>query len=710
MTKPVHEDQNNQLSVIPPQAHRRPITSTHHNKTLIDNYAWLRAENWQDIMRDPTKLSKEIRNFLEQENAYCRNTLKPTAALQEDLYKEMKARVKADDSTVPAPDGPFAYFSRFVEGGQYPQICRKPLKSEETIVLLDGNKEATQSQYWHLGATEHSPDHKTIAYAFDNKGSELYTIRIRDIETGNDLKDTIPDTRADMVWSNDAKVLYYVQLDANHRPLRVYRHAIGTSTENDVLIYEETDPGFYVGLSQTQSKKFILITTHDHQTSEVYLIDADDNNAQPILVAQRQTGHEYAVEHHVDKLFITTNKDDAEDFKVVETLTSSPSPKNWTERLPHKSGRLILDVILYSNHMVRLERENGLPRIVITDLKSNKEHTVAFDEEVYALGVSPGHEYITTTLRFTYSSMTTPAEVYDYDMNTRERTLRKRQEVPSGHDPQNYITKRIGAPASDDETVPISLLYHKDTPLDGSAPVFLYGYGAYGISIPASFSTGRLSLVDRGFVYAIAHIRGGKEKGYRWYKSGKRAKKTNTFTDFIAVADHLISHGYTSKGNIVANGGSAGGMLMGAVANMAPDRFLGIIADVPFVDVLNTMLDATLPLTPPEWLEWGNPIENAKDFQQIHAYSPYENVSAQNYPHMLVNAGLTDPRVTYWEPAKWVAQLRHYNTSDNLLLLHTNMGAGHAGASGRFEHMREIARNYAFALLITGHNAKNPAT
>ncbi len=351
---------------------------------------------------------------------------------------------------------------------------------------------------------------------------------------------------------------------------------------------------------------------------------------------------------------------------------------------------------------MRLEREEGLPRIVIRRFADGAEHAIAFDEEAYALGVSAGFEFDTTTVRFTYSSMTTPAQVFDYDMETRTRTLRKTQEVPSGHDPADYVTRRLHAPAPDGETVPISLLYRKGTPLDGSAPLFLYGYGAYGISIPASFATGRLSLVDRGFIFAIAHIRGGKDKGYRWYTEGKLEKKTNTFTDFIAAGEYLAKEGYTSRGRIVANGGSAGGMLMGVVANMAPELFLGIIADVPFVDVLNTMLDESLPLTPPEWPEWGNPIESKKDFDIIRSYSPYDNVAAKPYPHIFAYAGLTDPRVTYWEPAKWIARLRHLNTSNNLILLKTNMEAGHCGASGRFEALREVALDYAFALKIAG--------
>jgi oligopeptidase B len=406
------------------------------------------------------------------------------------------------------------------------------------------------------------------------------------------------------------------------------------------------------------------------------------------------------VEHHGDRFIITTNSDGAEDFRIVEAPVADPAMTNWREIVPHRAGRLIIETVVTKHHITRLEREDSLPRIVVRRIADGAEHPIAFAEEAFSLGIAGGYEFDTSNLRFTYSSMTTPVETYDYDMATRTRVLRKRQEIPSGHNPDDYVTRRLFAVASDGERVPVSLLYRKSTPLDGSAPLYLYGYGAYGISMPASFSTGRLSLVDRGFIYAIAHVRGGKDKGYRWYKDGKAAKKVNTFTDFIAAGEMLVAEGLTRRGRIVANGGSAGGMLMGAVANMAPDLFLGIIADVPFVDVLNTMLDKDLPLTPPEWPEWGNPIESAADFQTIRNYSPYDNVTAMAYPHILATGGLTDPRVTYWEPAKWVAKLRRHSTGNNLLLLKINMGAGHGGASGRFERLKETARDFAFALKI----------
>lgn len=690
----------------PPAAQKRPVTTLHHGRTLTDAYGWLRADNWQEVMREPSRLAPAIRAYLEAENAYTEAALADTAKLREVLFAEMKGRLKQDDSSVPSPDGPFAYYSSYETGGQYPRLARIPRSGGDEQILLNGNVEAEGKDYWQLGDTAHSPDHKILAYAVDDKGSELASIYFRDLATGKNFPDVIPDTRGSIVWAADSKTLFYVRLDDNQRPQSIWRHTLGTDVASDVMVYEEPDPGFFAGLGQTQSAKFIQIVAHDHQTSEVYLIPSDAPERAPQLVLPREEGHEYSIEHAVvpglgDQLVIHTNKD-AEDFKICLAPIDQPQPANWRELVPHKEGRLILNIAVFKDFIARLERLEGLPRIVITALADGSEHAIAFDEEAYSLGMDGGYEFDTTLLRFTYSSMTTPAETFDYDMAARTRVLRKRQEIPSGHNPADYVTRRVLAPAPDGELVPVSLLYRKGTPLDGTAPLFLYGYGAYGISIPSAFSTGRLSLVDRGMIFAIAHIRGGKEKGYRWYREGKMSRKVNTFTDFIAAGRYLAAQGFTQPGRIVANGGSAGGMLMGAVANMAPELFLGIIADVPFVDVLNTMLDSSLPLTPPEYPEWGNPEESAEAFATIASYSPYDNVEAKAYPHIFAYGGLTDPRVTYWEPAKWVAKLREKNTSGNLVLLKTNMSAGHGGASGRFESLKEVAVDYAFALKVAG--------
>ena len=688
------------VSPKPPIARKQAVHSTWHNIELTDEYDWLRADNWQEVMRNPDALPQEIRDHLEAENAYTKAMLADTEDLQAKLFEEMKARIKEDDSSVPTPDGPWSYYTSFITGGQYPLLCRKPRDGGDEVVMMDGNKEAEGQAYWQLGGADHSPDHKLMVYGIDTNGSEYYTLKVRNLETGEDLADEIPSSSGGAVWARDSQTFYYMRLDDNHRPLQVFRHTLGTPVGQDELIYEEKDSGFYAHLGETQSGDFILIDVSDHESSECYLLDAHDPKAKPRLIAPRKERREYSVEHHGEKLYILTNADGAEDFKICTVNVDQPDEENWQDLIPHAPGTLILSVVMLKHHMVRLERSQSLPRIVIRRLSDDAEHEISFEESAYGLGMSAGYEFDTNTIRFTYSSMTTPSQEFDYDMESRERTLLKTQEVPSGHEPSDYKTDRLFAKARDGANVPITVLYHKDTPIDGSAPLLLYGYGSYGIAMPASFSTTRLSLVNRGFVFAIAHVRGGKEMGYRWYTDGKREKKKNTFTDFIDCADHLITNKFTASGNIVASGGSAGGLLMGAISNMAPEKFLGIIANVPFVDVLNTILDADLPLTPMEWPEWGNPITSVDDFKNIQSYSPYDNVSAQKYPHLLALAGLTDPRVTYWEPAKWVAKLREYDTSDNLTLLKTNMDAGHGGASGRFEALKEVAMEYAFALKV----------
>jgi oligopeptidase B len=682
-----------------PRAARRPLTAFHHGIERVDDYAWLRAANWQAVMRDPALLDPAIRAHLEAENAYTKAIMADTEGLQKQLFAEMKGRIKEDDASVPARDGAFAYYTRFVTGGQHPLFCRSTRDGGEERVLVDGNALSRPHAYFRIANVAHSPDHSLVAYAVDTKGSEFYTVNIIEADTGALVESRIADNNGSLEWAADSRGLLYIWLDDEHRPRRVLRHSIGAENADDV-IHEQDDPGYFLGLGATQDRRFLLLSVHDHETAEISLIDAADLSAPPRLVAPRESEHDYSVDHHDGRLIILTNSRGAEDYRIVEAPVDGPGRETWREIEPHKPGRLILDVVAYKDFLVRLERESGLPRIVVRRFDSGEEHDIAFAEEAYALGISDGYEYDTPSLRFTYSSMTTPAQVFDYDMSTRTRELRKTQEIPSGHDPSLYVTRRVMAPARDGETVPVSLLYRKETSLDGSAPLLLYGYGAYGMTMPSGFSTNALSLVDRGFVYAIAHVRGGKDKGYRWYKDGKREKKVNSFTDFIAAGEFLAEQGFTARGRIVAHGGSAGGMLMGAIANMAPELFLGIIAEVPFVDVLTTMLDASLPLTPPEWPEWGNPIESEVDYRTIANYSPYDNVAAQAYPHILALAGLTDPRVTYWEPAKWVAKLRELGTGDGLILFRTNMEAGHAGASGRFERLKEVALAYAFALKI----------
>ncbi|MEX0628134.1 MAG: S9 family peptidase, partial [Cucumibacter sp.] len=504
------------------------------------------------------------------------------------------------------------------------------------------------------------------------------------------------------VWANDDTSFFYTVLDDNHRPYKVCVHQLGAPTGQDRTVYEETDPGFFVGVDKLLSRKFLVIDIHDHQTSEAWLIDADFPDSPPRLVAPRKTGREYHLDERGGALFIRTNDGGAEDFKIVTAPAVSPGEEGWTDLIVHREGVLILSSFAIANHLIRLERSEGLPRIAVRDLRSGEERTLAFDEEAYALGTGAGYEFDTETIRFTYSSPTTPTRIYDYNVTTGTRVLSKQQEIPSGHNPDDYATRRLFATAPDGEQVPVTILHRADTPPGPQSPCLLYGYGAYGLSTPSGFSAAHLSLVDRGFVYAVAHVRGGKDKGYRWYRLGRREHKANTFKDFIAAAEMLIEAGLTSRGRIVAEGGSAGGLLMGAIINMRPDLFAGVVAHVPFVDVLNTMLDDTLPLTPPEWPEWGNPIKSEADYRAIAAYSPYDNVEAKAYPPILVMAGLTDPRVTYWEPAKWVAKLRASKSGDIPIYLKTNMGTGHAGASGRFDRIKEVAIAYAFAATVTG--------
>ena len=692
----------------PPRAEIRTAETQAHGVTLRDDYGWLRAGNWKDVLREPDVLPADIRSYLEAENAYCKALMAPTRALQKELVKEMRGRIKEDDASVPQPDGPFLYYSRYRKGAEHPLICRKPRgmagKSgrEGEQIMLDADALAADKDFFDLGDATHSPDHRLLGWSADEAGSELHTIHVKDLESGNDLPDLVKDTTGEIIWARDSRSFFYVALDDDHRPSRVKRHRLGEPAELDALLHDEADAGMFVDIDKTQSGRFLLITIGDHETSETRILDLDRPEAKPLLVAEREPGRQYSLEHHGDIFAILTNADGAEDFKIVTAPVDAPAPANWRDLIAHKPGRLILDHVCLKGRLIRLEREDGLPRIVIRDLATGTESSIAFDEEAYGLGMDAGYEFETNTLRFIYASMARPAETYDYDLATGERTLLKRQEVPSGHDPDRYKVRRIFAAAQDGARVPISILHRADLKLDGSAPCLLYGYGSYGSAMSASFRTRPLSLVDRGFVYAIAHVRGGTDKGWGWYLDGKRENKRNTFTDFIAAAGALAEAGFTKRGRIVAEGGSAGGMLMGAVANMAPELFAGIVAEVPFVDVLNTILDDTLPLTPPEWPEWGNPIDSEEEYRWIAAYSPYDNVGAKTYPPILALSGLTDPRVTYWEPTKWVAKLRAEAPQAGPYLLKTNMAAGHGGKSGRFQRLEEIAFEYAFAIKVAG--------
>ena len=699
----------------PPVARVEPTRLERHGRSWDDPYAWLRSERWREVMRDPEQLEPEIRAYLEAENAYTEAQMAPTQALRARLFEEYRGRIKEDDASVPAKDGPWSYYHRYEVGGQHPLFCRRPHGSDgPESMLFDGDAESKGKAFFQVAACEPSPSHRLLGVATDESGAELWRLRFKDLERGEWLEDVIEETSGSFVFADDRRV-YYTVLDEQHRPRSVKLHVLGTDPAEDVLIYEEPDPGFFVGLDLTESRRFVLIDAHDHETSEVRLIDVEAKAPELVLVARRETKVEYDVSHHDGYLIIRTNADGAEDYRLakmpLEQLGADIERRSWEELVPHESGRLILGYELFSGHLARMERVDGLPRLVVTPIAEGElgeAHVVAFEEEAYSLGLMGSREMDTTVMRFAYSSLTTPQQIFDYDMDSRARTLLKTQEVPSGHDPAKYEGKRIMVPGHDGEMIPVSLLYRADLPLDATAPTLLYGYGAYGNSIPASFGVTRLSLVDRGFVYAIAHVRGGMERGYRWYRDGKLEKKTNTFLDFICAAEGLVETGWVHPERIVAMGGSAGGMLMGAISNLRPELFHAVVADVPFVDVLNTMLDDTLPLTPPEWPEWGNPIEDPEAFDRLLGYSPYDNVEAKAYPHLLVLAGVSDPRVTYWEPAKWVARLRALKTDTRTLLLKTNMDAGHGGASGRLDSLEETAFEQAFLLHVLGMGSVEP--
>ncbi len=686
-----------EAAAAPPVAERRETLRVYHDRELKDSYAWLAAENWRELLRDPEALPKDIEALLKAENAYCDAVLAPLQSLRRTLVAEMRARIKEDDSETPWPDGPFAYYERYNKGGEHALYCRTPRDGGAETVLIDGEALAQGHEFFDIGAMEHAPDHAQLAWSVDDKGSELYTIRTRPVG-GADRTDVVTETDGSVVWSMDAKSFYYVRVDENHRTAQVFRHDIETSATQDTLIVEELDPAWFVALRRSRCGRFAIVSIRGHDASECHLIDLRDKSAKPHRVAPREPQLRYDVEPHGDLVYIHTNADGAEDFAIKVAPLAATTRADWRDVVPHRLGRMIVVSTVYARHLAWVERENSLPRLVIRALESGAEHAIAFEEEAYALYLQTGLEFETSTLRFVYSSMTTPKETYDYDMDARRRVLRKRQEIPCGHDPKNYTTRRLFATAEDGETIPITLLHRADFAPGQGAPLLLYGYGAYGHSISASFDAQALSLVDRGLVYAYAHVRGGTDKGWRWYENGKLEHKRNTFTDFIAVARRLIETGYGYEGGVIAEGASAGGMLMGAVVNMAPQLFAGVVAGVPFVDVLNTMLRDDLPLTPPEWLEWGNPIADAAAYDRLASYSPYDNVTAQNYPPILAVAGLTDPRVTYWEPLKWVAKLRGTMTGGGPILLHTQMGAGHGGASGRFERLDEVALEYAFAL------------
>jgi oligopeptidase B len=684
-----------QMPPVPPVAKKIPVTIEQLGRTRTDDYQWMKDDNWQAVLRDPTLIRADVKEHLEAENAYREAMLASTLPLQEEMFQEMRGRIKEDDSSVPSADGPWEYYVRFNTGDQHPLYCRRPRGGGAETVLLDANALAEGKAYSEVAATEHSPDHSLFAYAEDAQGSEVHQIYVRDLATGEVLPDPIQSANGNFTFSPCSRWIFWTNRDDNGRPDKIFRRpARGGET---TLVYEEQDDGMFIGVGRTADNAFVLIGIQNQETSEARCILGDAPTSEPRLIAERIVGQRYDVDHWGDRWVLRTNANDAIDFKIVEAPTAQPDRGAWTDLVPHTPGRFIESVSLVKDFVARQERADANTRIVIRD-RQGAEHEIAVDEPAYALSLAGASEFETTTMRYGYNSPSTPTSTYDYDLATRERTLRKVQEVPSGHNPADYVVERLNAPAEDGQLVPVTVLRRRSTPVDGSAPLLLYGYGSYGIPMAAGFSTGRLSLVDRGWIYAIAHVRGGSDKGWGWFLDGRKFKKKNTFTDFTAAADHLIARSYARAGNIVAQGGSAGGLLMGAVANMRPELWAGIIGQVPFVDVINTMSDVSLPLTPPEWPEWGNPLEDPEAYDYIMSYSPYDQVGAKAYPAILATGGLSDPRVTYWEPQKWVAKLRPATSSGNPVLLKINMEAGHGGASGRFDFLKEVAHDYAFAV------------
>jgi len=680
----------------PPLARKVPHRIEQLGRVRTDDYAWLKDENWQQVLRDPKALRADVREHLEAENAYTKAMLASTEPLQAELFAEMKSRIKEDDASVPAPDGPWEYYSRYAIGAEHPIHARRPRgASDGEQILLDEDALAKGKAYYQVGAARHSPDHALFAWAADEQGSEYFVIYVKDLASGNLLGTPIDSAYGDFTVSPDSQWLYWIWRDENARPSKIFRRPARGG--EDVLIYEEKDEGMFLGVGVASDHSHVLIHVGNQETTELWLIPASDPTAAPVVAEPRRVGVKYELDHWTDRWVIRTNDDGAVDFKLSVSDAAVPAKATWRDWIAHQPGRYLTGFAAYAGHLVRAERVDALDRLVVT-ARDGRSHEIAFDEEAYALHLEGGYEYETTTTRFVYQSPTTPRQWFDYDLESRQRTLRKTQEIPSGHDASRYVARRLYASAADGEHVPITVLMLKDTPLDGSAPVLLYGYGSYGHAMEPAFSIRNLSLVDRGWIWATAHIRGGSDKGWGWFLDGRREKKTNTFTDFIAAAEHLVVERYAAKGRIAAYGGSAGGMLMGAVANLRPDLWGAIIAAVPFVDVLNTMSDTTLPLTPPEWPEWGNPLEDADAYDRIAGYSPYDQVKDQPNPPVLATGGLSDPRVTYWEPAKWVAKLREHNTADTPILLKINMDAGHGGASGRFDFLKEIALDYAFAI------------
>ena len=680
---------------MPPTTERRAYSFTRHGVTIDDPYHWLKDPAY------PRVEDSDVLGYIEAENTYFEAVMAPHKELTETLFEEIKARQQPDETSVPVKDGDYLYQWSYVEGAQYRTWRRWPADNPDALdILLDESLLAAGQDYFSLGSFSVSRDARYLAYSTDVSGAERYTLRIKDLADGRLLEDTIESTRGHAIWAADSRTLFYLVLNESWRSHQVRRHRLGDPVAEDVIVYQETDSGFSVDVGESSSRQYIIISSGDQVTTEAYLIPAEKPHTEPDLIVARRANHEYVVDHQGDRFVIRSN-DQHQNFRLAITPGDDPRASNWTTLIEGSDRRFLRGFHCFDQWIALAERVDGLDQIRLID-RDGQSRYIEFPEPVYTVSLGPNREYVTDTIRLSYASMVTPGTVYDFDITSDTLTTRKIQEIPSGYDPALYTTYRINVPARDGVAVPVSIVHRKNTSVDGSAPAYLYGYGAYGIAIPPSFSTSRLSLIDRGFIFVIAHVRGGSELGHGWYEQGKLTRRTNTFNDFVDVARYLIKDGYTRAGRLAIAGGSAGGELMGVVVNQAPGLWGVVAAHVPFVDVLSTMLDESLPLTPGEWPEWGNPIENKTVFEHIRSYSPYDQLVEGEYPPMLITAGLNDPRVTYWEPAKYVAKLRTLKTDDKLLVLKTNMGAGHGGKSGRYDSLYEVAEEYTFVLTSLG--------
>ena len=684
----------------PPMASKQDSTLSIHGDTRVDPYFWMRLTDAQKRANRPDTQTQQVLQYLEEENTYTKTVMQDTEGLQTQLYNEMVERISPNDESVPYFKNGYWYYTRYEEGKEYPIYARKKetLSAEEEI-LLDANERAQEYEYYSAQGLAVSPDNKTLAFAEDTLSRRVYTLRFKDLETGEILSDRIPNVQSDGAWANDNQSYFYTTKDTvSLLSNKIWRHRLGEAVDDDELKYEEEDPSFYIGVTKSRSGDYIIIWHRSTLANDYHLLKADQPDGDFTRFIPREEKHLYHIGHIDDKFYVLTDWD-APNYRLMEASVGATKKSQWREVVPHREDVLLDDMELFKQYLVLTEKSNALPKLRVMNRQNGEEHYIEFEEPAYVVSSENNPEQDTETLRYAYESMTTPTSIYDYNMRTRQQELKKQEEVVGGHDPSQYVTERFFAPARDGQQVPISLVYKKGSRKGSETPLLLYAYGSYGFSTDPRFNSARLSLLDRGFTWAIAHVRGGQDMGRAWYEDGKMFKKKNTFTDFVDCARYLTKEEYTSPDHLYAMGGSAGGLLMGAVANMAPEQFNGIIAAVPFVDVVSTMLDESIPLTTNEFDEWGNP-KNLESYQYMLSYSPYDNIQEQDYPNMLVTTGLFDSQVQYWEPAKWVAKLRDKKTDDNLLLLETNMDAGHGGASGRFQKYKETALEYAFMLKL----------